>query len=84
MRLSPGEGVNASLDTLFIVCLWAEGVPGDAEAVGHPASPGAGEGEADASGAAEAHDPDESPDACVLSALRSGTCMCMSRLIHVA
>lgn len=54
------------------VCLWTLGVPGDAETAGHPAPPGAGEGEADASRAAEAHDPNESPNARFLSALRPG------------
>lgn len=52
---------------------WPSGVPGDAEAAGHSAPPGAGEGEADAFGAAETHDPDESPDACFLPALCPGT-----------
>lgn len=53
-----------------LVC--AAGVPGDAETAGHSAPPGAGEGATDAPGAAEAHDPNESPDACLLSALRPG------------
>lgn len=58
--------------------VWTAGVPGDAKTAGHPAPPGAGEGEADASGAAEAHDPDESPNACFLSSLRPGT----QRILH--
>lgn len=49
------------------------GVPGDAEAAGHSAAAGAGEGATDASGAAETHHSDESTDARLLSALRPGT-----------
>ncbi|TKS92050.1 Hepatocyte growth factor-regulated tyrosine kinase substrate [Collichthys lucidus] len=59
------------------------GVPGDAKTAGHPAPSGAGEGEADASGAAEAHNPDESPNACLLSALCSGT-HCIHKLTSKA
>lgn len=55
------------------VFLWTAGVPGDAKTVGHSAPPGAGEREADAFGAAEAHHPDEGPDACFLSSLCPGT-----------
>lgn len=55
------------------VCVLTVGISGDAKTVGHSAPPGAGEGEADASGAAEAHNPDESPNACFLSSLCSGT-----------
>lgn len=55
------------------VCLLTVGISGNAKAAGHSAPPGAGEGEADASGAAEAHDPDESPNACFLSSLCPGT-----------
>lgn len=57
---------------LTSVCLWTAGVPRDAETAGHSAPPGAGEREADASGAAEAHNPDESPNACIFSSLRPG------------
>lgn len=52
--------------------IWTSGIPGDAETAGHSAPAGAGEGEADASGAAEAHHPDESADACFPFALRPG------------
>ncbi len=54
--------------------LWlvTAGVPGDAKTARNPTSAGAGEGETDASGAAETHRSDESTDACVLSALRTG------------
>lgn len=48
------------------------GVPGDAASVGHPATAGAREGEADAPGTAEADHPDESPDASFLTALCPG------------
>lgn len=54
-------------------CLHISGIPGDAAAAGYPAPAGAGEGAADASGAAEAHHPDESPDAGLLPPLRSGS-----------
>lgn len=57
---------------LTAVCALTVGVSGNAKTVGHSAPPGAGEGEADASGAAEAHDPDESPNACFLSSLCPG------------
>lgn len=50
----------------------AAGVPGDAEAAGHSATAGTGEGATDASGAAETHHSDESTDARLLFALRSG------------
>lgn len=58
---------------LIRVFLLTVGVPGDAKAVGHPAPPGAGEREADASGAAEAYNPDESPNACIFSSLCPGS-----------
>lgn len=48
------------------------GIPGDAKTVGYSASPGAGEREADATGAAETYDPNESSDACFFSALCPG------------
>lgn len=67
--------INQVLRNFFFFhgCVWTAGVSGDAKTVGHPAPPGAGEGEADASGAAEAHHPDESPNACFLPALCPGT-----------
>lgn len=58
---------------LTVVCILTVGVSGNAKTVGHPAPSGAGEGEADASGAAEAYNPDESPNACFLSSLCPGT-----------
>lgn len=61
---------NTLLTCVFVLTV---GVFRNAKAVGHPAPPGAGEGEADASGAAEAHNPDESPNACFFSSLCPGT-----------
>lgn len=66
----------------FHGCVLTAGVSGDAKAVGHPAPPGAGEGEADASGAAKAHHPDESPNARFLPALCPGTVITLYKLIQ--
>lgn len=65
--------INKHFNTILIRFVLTVGVPGNAKTVGHPASPGAGEREADASGAAEAYNPDESPNACIFSSLYPGT-----------
>lgn len=75
-RLPPPPQCQPGVQKWFYsppVCLLTVGVSGNAKAAGHSAPAGAGEGEADAPGAAEAHHPDESPNACFLSPLCPGT-----------